>query len=539
MINKESSDTAKDLQAQLLQVQTRFGQLLEAAETDNYEVWEMRQQWERFQGLSADFAATVTGWQGSFIELQMLDIGSLIPDLETFGKELGQRFADIERMLAGQRPEHQPAAIDLALDETGVQSLSHFHRAALAVTHTRLLHLEVLSRSLFETVFSIQNFDQEATVPASKPRSHAGFVFDPDRLASVFRVMLTLWVTYIALIYIPDLPGGPGLVNMAGVFAMILAGTPQLPINMMYKPVAYGILFGAFIHIFVMPHFSSFYELGFLLFTVTFGISYLYAAPQQALSKIFGIAMFLAIAGIDNQQVYSLFGITTTATMFAIIFLMLSIIANIPFSASSEKVFLRLLSRYFHSCAYLVHNVSRGEQKGETRLDRLQKKYHAYQVASLPKKLGVWARFIDTGALPGTEPPQIQAVLTGLQSISYRMKELLAASSVSQESFLLQELQSDMLAWRKGVEETLQKMAGEYNAGDREILHEKLTALVNHLERRITAVLDRNSEKQLSEHKYESFYRLLGSYRGVSEALVDCAGSAHSINWSRWQEERF
>ena len=162
-----------------------------------------------------------------------------------------------------------------------------------------------------------------------------------------------------------------------------------------------------------------------------------------------------------------------------------------------------------------------------------------HQLASLPKKLGVWARFIDTEILPGTEPPQIQAVLSRLQSFSYRMQELLAEEDRgTQVPLLLQELQSDIKTWRARAEETLQRLAGDYDAGEKEILQIKLAALVDHLEQRIVNALDSADDNQVTDLN-ENFYRLLGAYRGVSEALVECAGSAHTINWSRWQEEKF
>ena len=539
MGNKDKTDTARELRNQLQQVQTRFGQLLEAAETDSYEVWEMRQGWQKFQQFSADFAGTMAGWHGNFIELQLLDVKSLIPNLENFGAELDKRFAEVERMLAGQPPEQQPTAVDLILDTAGIQSLSHFHRAALAVTRTRLNHLETLSRSLFETVHDIQGFDQKAKVPVAKPQPGGGFVFDPDRLIGTFHVITILWLAYLAMIYVPDIPGGSALVSMAGVFGMILAGTPQLPVSKMFMPVACSVLYGAVIHIFVMPQLSSFYELGLLLFATIFGMCYLFAAPQQALSKVFGMALFIKVASINNQQTYSFLGVTTTAMLFMIIFLLLAFIVNIPFSARPEKVLLRLLGRYFRSCGYLIHNMHRNTQKHETRFDRWQKNYHMHQVGSLPKKMGVWARFIDTKVLPGTEPPQIQAVLTGLQAFSYRMQELLTESGKVQSPFLLQELRADIKDWRGKVGETLQRLADELDAGDKETLSKRLATLVDHLEQRIEETLDRASEKQLSEQDNENFYQLLGAYRGVSEALVEYVGSAHAIDWNRWQEERF
>jgi hypothetical protein len=36
-----------------------------------------------------------------------------------------------------------------------------------------------------------------------------------------------------------------------------------------------------------------------------------------------------------------------------------------------------------------------------------------------------------------------------------------------------------------------------------------------------------------------NFYRLLGSYRGLSEALVEYVQLAEGINWMQWEEARF
>jgi uncharacterized membrane protein YccC len=538
MNNRGDGSETQALRTQMQQEQTQFGQLLDAAETDSYEVWERRQQWRQYQRLAADFAGTMEGWHENFIELQMLDIHSLLPNLQTFGKELDGRFAQVERMLADQPTEHQPTAIDLDLDKAEIQSLSHFHRAALAVTRTRLLHLETLTRSLIDTVRDIRDLGRTADVPAV-PQPRAGFVFDPDRMTSVVRITTTLWLAYLALIYVPDMPGGSGLVSMAGAFGMILAGTPQLPVKKLFMPITAGVLFGALIHIFIMPQLSNFIELGLLLFATTFGICYLFAAPKQALSKLFGLAMFLSIANMVNQQIYSFLGIATTVLMFLVIFLLLYIITNIPFSARPEKVFLLLLGRYFRSCEYLMRSMHRDPQKRKTRLARWQKTFYVHELSTLPKKLGIWARFIDSKVLPGTSPQHIQAVLTSLQALSYRMQELIAESGSAQAPFLVQELQSYIQAWRVKVEETFQCLSEKPDAGKKETLRTRLAEIIDHLEKRIEETLDKAAEWQLSDRDNENFYRLLGAYRGVSEALVEYAGSSGTIDWTPWREEIF
>ena len=46
-------------------------------------------------------------------------------------------------------------------------------------------------------------------------------------------------------------------------------------------------------------------------------------------------------------------------------------------------------------------------------------------------------------------------------------------------------------------------------------------------------------EASLSTEDCRNLYRLLGSYRSVSEAAVGFAELADGIDWSEWQEPRF
>jgi len=51
--------------------------------------------------------------------------------------------------------------------------------------------------------------------------------------------------------------------------------------------------------------------------------------------------------------------------------------------------------------------------------------------------------------------------------------------------------------------------------------------------------LDKAGKERFSARDGESFYRLLGAHRGVSEALVNYARSTDTIDWAQWSEERF
>jgi hypothetical protein len=299
------------------------------------------------------------------------------------------------------------------------------------------------------------------------------------------------------------------------------------------------VLFGGLVHIFVMPQLSSFIGLGLLIFGVTFAICYLFAAPRQVLGRIFGLAMFVTLASISNEQTYSFLKVANTALMFALLFLILAITAHVPFSLRPERAFLRLLGRFFRSCEYLISTMHWDPQRYVRRLDHWREAFHTREVSTLPRKLGTWVPHINTKALFGTSPPQIQAVVTSMQGLTYRLQELLEERGNPQAQFLVQELQADVRAWRLRVQETFQRLSEDPATGDRETFRTKIDGILDHLEERIKGALDKAPEGQFSDRDGENFYRLLGAYRGVSEALVNYAGSTGTIDWAPWEEARF
>ena len=537
--DRREAGEAQALRAQEAQEQTRFGQLLDAAQTDTYEVWEVRQQWRRYQIHTAELTETMSRWRVSFNEVKALDLTRLLPNLVAFGAELEERLAQIGRMLASQPPERHPVAMDLAMDTAEIGTLSHFHKAALAVTRSRLQHLELVTRSMFDSLSDIKGFGQSVSEADTAPRPRGVFVPDPDRMMWAIRVMVTIWLAYLGLIYIKDFPGGAGFVSMAVPFAMAMATMPQVPIKLLFMPTAMSVIFAGLVHIFVMPQLSSFLGLGLLIFAVTFAICYLFATPRQALGRALGLAMFVTIASISNEQTYSFLKVANTALMWALLFLILIITARVPFSFRPERAFLRQLGRFFRSCEYLMTTMRWDPQRAPRRLDRWRQAFHTREVSTLPRKLGIWVPHIGTKALSGTSTQQIQAVVTSMQGLTYRMQELLEERGNPQAQFLVKELQEEIWVWRLRVQETFQGLAEDPATGDREAFRSRLDKVMDRLEERIKGTLDTATEEQLRVRDAENFYRLLGAYRGLSEALVNYAGSVDTIDWAQWKEARF
>jgi hypothetical protein len=293
------------------------------------------------------------------------------------------------------------------------------------------------------------------------------------------------------------------------------------------------------LYIFVMPRLSSFSELGPMIFAATFVICYLYHTPKQGLGRAFGLAMFVTIAGISNQQSYSFLSVADTALMFPLLFAVLGIAANIPFSARPEKAFQRLLGRFFRSCEHLMTTMPWHITTTPTRLERWRRTFHLHEVETLPRKLAAWGKALDTAAVPGTTPEQVQALTTNLQALTYRMQELMDARESPQARFLVGELLTDVRAWRLRVQEVFHAWAGGRTPAPADVLSERLTARLTQLERRIEETINKAPQGALSRDDRERLYRLLGAYRGLSEAGVEYARTAEGIEWDPWRESRF
>jgi hypothetical protein len=70
-------------------------------------------------------------------------------------------------------------------------------------------------------------------------------------------------------------------------------------------------------------------------------------------------------------------------------------------------------------------------------------------------------------------------------------------------------------------------------------LQNRLAARLTEMETRINQTLGLVEQGGLGEDDYENFYRLIGSYRDLSESVVAHAKLARGIDWAQWEKARF
>ena len=521
-------------------VRAAAGPLLQAAQTDDYQISEQYGEWSRYQALTAELAETLERWRQSLSNVATLDLARIIPGFIDCGTEVEARLAAVHAMLAGQAPGHQLADCDLATNRELVARLSHFQRAGVTVCRSRLYRLDELSRELFDCVSHLHGFATEPpAVPARLPPTRELPVLDPDRIVSVIRLIAMLWLAYLAYIFVNGLPAGTTLISLAVSIGMVLATTPQLSVSVLYKPLATAVPIGAVASLFVMPHLSTFFGLGVLIFGFTFFVCYVYAAPQQMVGRAAGLAFFLVLTAIDNDQSYNFLAVANTAMLLPFLMLVLGIAANIPVSARAEHNFLRLVRRFFESCEYLTATLAEGPDQPLSRRQRLALEFHSREVKTLPAKLAGWAKFMGPDALKGNTPDQVKGLIASLRGIGRSVAELREDYARRYSPYLKKELGPDFAEWRLAVREGFHRLAANPSVAGRDAFRGTVDAITARIEQRVATTLNNTDGVSVSDQEAMDLYKLLGAYHGMSEELVDYAGLSADIDWVKWGEERF
>jgi hypothetical protein len=154
-------------------------------------------------------------------------------------------------------------------------------------------------------------------------------------------------------------------------------------------------------------------------------------------------------------------------------------------------------------------------------------------VAQIPGKLAIWGRALSQRA------EHAQALTSSVQALAYRMQDLIEARVTPQTQRLTPELSSQVRAWRIGLQEILSNLSRQPEATDVADLRARLDATLGRLDAQVEKAVAGADQTSGSIRESENSFRLLGAFRGVSEAVVDFARQATKIDWVHLREERF
>jgi len=450
LLTGEVATESPALRLQEVQLISRFRQTLSGAVTDTYEVWEMRRSWRRYDQQTSAFMEVLERWREGFPEVQALELETLLPGIAPVCEGIARRLDQLDHMLAGHAPGPVPDPVALETDSKRAATLNHFEKAALMVTREQLARLQQISQSLFETVRDIRGYGNERAGTVSGEQRGEGFVLDVDRLQAALRVMANLWAGFLVWVYL-DPPGHTMFMFLTAQFALV-AAMSSFNVALLFMPFVYGSAISGVLYVFVLPQLSGYAELGTLIFAVTFATWYFFSRPAQGLVRMAIIVAFMVLLSIENEQSYSFAAYANSVAMILLASALSIAVSYVPLSSRPEKIFVRLLKRFFRHAEFLLSRQALDWHRTSGRAGRWKLRLYSSDILALPEKLERWGKKIDYHVLPGTSPEQIEALVTALHALALRIRELGDTRDCPQSELLIKELLDDVRAWRLAIE---------------------------------------------------------------------------------------
>jgi uncharacterized membrane protein YccC len=225
----------------------------------------------------------------------------------------------------------------------GVNSLNAFETAIVRIQETAM----GISVYVLVSVFlwpqrdnnnlndKAEKNDQKVSKTISEPL-HRIFPLQPKRIKAALEVVFNLWLAFLIWVYV-DPPGHASFVIIVTTVSLGLVRFPTAKATSMLLPAIGSCIFSGMLYIFVMPHLSGFTQLGIMIFAATFAIAYFFSKPQQAISRVFGLAFFATLTSISNQQSYSFSSYANSSLMIILAVFMLLITQNLLFEQKLVK----------------------------------------------------------------------------------------------------------------------------------------------------------------------------------------------------------
>jgi len=528
----------RDVRARAGKLVEQLEQTIGAAAAESHEVREVRPLLERTHGLSVSMLEVLDRMQTGLQDLRQTDLGAVAGELKRFFSELDFRLREARELLIGGPPRGTRETTSPSFGAPKIEASDHFERAAFEVTRAELEQLDALTRAQLDCVRNLLGYEvrQASPAPAVGPRSSGGPFglppLDPDRVRATVMVVASMWSASLIWIYFNP-PGHASWYQFVPNIALVAVQTPQLRLKLL-KPMAYAYVVALVLYVFLMPQLGSFSQLGPLIFAITFGAAYLFTGIAR--TAIY-MGMFNML-GISNQQTYD-FASQANAFLFTMLGIMLVVgLTYITRSPRPEKAFLSMLRRFFSSCEFLL---SEGDDPDHARsfVQRIKRAHYLHELRSLPTKIGCWGKQIDLDRYPSNPQALVEEIVSKIQTLANRTEELRETRREQQASPIVEELGDEGRDWRLTIQQGFQDLSRHPEVESVADLRRRLSVRLARLNARIEAILNRPEVERYTDQERRNFYRLLGGFRGLTEAALAYADSAGRVDWKQWQEEFF
>lgn len=423
-----------------VKILTQFGQSVEAANFESLGVRRQFPYWQRRRELSQAYITILARLDAGLPDLHGINISLIMPTLEPLFTELDRLFT--EELIASEEGVSvyplQPVVLDLNKELIG--DLDHFQRAAIEVLFNDLHRCADFIKGALRPADGMGSTPM--TMPHRAPKSVLSL--DPDRVHSALFVVASLWVGMLLWIYL-DPPGHIAWMQLLPTVALISAQVPHIRLPLL-KLFALTYLLVMPVYVFIMPQLSMFWELGILIFLLSFMSAYFLPGTAVVIAYLAMINML----GISNVQLYDFAAMMNAYVFTMLVMLVLFVLSYIQGSPRPEKVFLKMIGRYFKSCEIILDAL--GEKaSGWSLYKRMHLSYHQQEIRTLPTKLGLWGSQVDGDTFEDASPEKLQHILATLQALTYQIDDLYVLRETPGINEIVGDLNSELRGWRQAL----------------------------------------------------------------------------------------
>lgn len=529
-----SKNSLKELVQRELQLLGALKQSFFAKGSESYQVQEAAEFWKEFYRLSLQLQQSFNRLDNSFMGLTKIDVLKITPGLNKYKEEINKRFEITGALLSNGTKKLNIEVLKLKVDKNYLKSLSPFEQLAFSSSKKEFEKIESLSRAIIECANNIVDDSVSKKITGIKPvkNIYERLTIDIDHLNGAFFVGFITFASFCLWIFF-DPPGGMVWMQLPPTVAMIVAIMPQMKTNKMVLPSFFVLTFFLMIYIYVMPQLSGIVELSILLFLSMFGVFYFLNGTY----KILGTIAVITKLQVHNEQVYN-FAASANMVIFTVFgYAFIYALSYIMSSPRPQRAFLSHIRRYFRSAEFLVSDVKYKNQK--SIFDKFKITFYKYELRTLPIKIKAWSIAIDHKHFPDNSQNDIDELLTNFLSLSNSIDEWLTSNYLNQTKLILPETIEELSKWDKGIENVFSTYCNDLDSPVSSQIKDSYVSHVHTLETIVNKNTKRIKLLEITADEKENFYRLVGSYQGLSLSLISYATAAEQINWNHWEEEVF
>ena len=547
-VTTAQEDDASKLYMQLAGTYQNLLATLDAAYADTAAVRRNKKSWELLRVDLRAFGNTQELWRESITDCRELDLGRLLPGLDsalatlearlTHGTALWQAQQTPDSKLESSNP---PLLTELPLDinARAVTGLSHLQHAALLNFVSQLKALDCTSRELLQTLRVLAGLD-----PASALHSHVHKAqpfqparWDPERLLKALFPALC-WITgWIFWIHVQP-PAGHSMLVMVASFSLVMVMTPMNLLGLLLVLLLSMFIVVAPIYLLVMPALDSGFAILSLIFLYTFCFGYL--GNRSPVLKLGPLMMFVQMANVTNDQTYSFMLLVTVGLVMLLGVSIVVVVHRLLSPMHAEHTLLRTLRRFFQGCARITVAYA---PLATTRLStacKQRQRLFENRILPLPAQLQDIIKNLDYQHFPANSETRVRELAHNLYSLRNRLLSFetsynMAASESPELLRGILPLQGD---WHSRIHEVFEKWARLESADALINTWRKQPELPRDMQQHLDA-LQQDRGTVVDERGVEHLYALLGSLKGLLESMESLQVSMNGINWTQWSTPRF